>query len=197
MVLYTGVMNNSITMMEDIIERAHGMQKRQDGTTNATHVRRVRTILLHVLTVTGELTEENRISFNCAALGHDLLEDTEVSNDEVRSIAGEQALAWITELTNAEGDYKTEHYVAQMQVASEEARLVKYADLTDNILHGSYSSATLGRTWLEGFFLPIVDPMRQMLDTTQFVRYPKTAAQLRFHAAMARSHLEESMRAIP
>jgi hypothetical protein len=183
-----------VSKMEALTDRLHGGQKRQDGTTNAMHVRRVRTFALRALEESGEKELlKNIAGFECAALGHDLLEDTPATEAEIRELAGEESLRWIKELTNTWGDDHPAPYVEQVKNASEEARLIKYADLCDNTFQASYSSRGLGKEWLTNFFLPIIDPMSKALSGTSFPTYPKTASLLRSAYALARAHLEESI----
>ena len=139
-------------------------------------------------------SSSKRVIIECAALGHDLLEDSPITGVEIESKFSKEVLTYIQELTNTEGDSHTKGYVKQMVKASEEARLIKYADLCDNILHVSYSAHMLGKKWIYDYFLPIVDPMRKAMDKTQFKKYPKTAAILRDMAAFARNHVSESVR---
>jgi hypothetical protein len=129
----------------------------------------------------------------CAALGHDLLEDTSAKEKEVEDIAGRESVKLIEFLTNRLGDDHPLPYVTQVASAPEEARLIKLCDLTDNLFHGSFSIHTLGVPWMHSYFLPIVDPMREAVIKTEFIRYPKTGALLIATAQIARAHLKESI----
>lgn len=183
----------SVVQMEELVEQYLGGQKRRDGTSNAQHAKRVRTVLLSALAQTQERPAD-ALPIECGALGHDLLEDSPVDRVELQALVGDEAYAYIVEMTNTDGDGHTEGYVRQMVAASEEARLIKYADLTDNLFHASYQAKGLGNDWMRNFFLPIVDPMREALSHTTFLRYPKTAALLRRCVELARAHLAESMK---
>jgi (p)ppGpp synthase/HD superfamily hydrolase len=180
--------------MQAYIERMHVGQKRQDGTTAATHVTRVATLLEAALTLREEKPDTATLaSLVTAALGHDLLEDTAATEEEIRAIAGDTALEYIKTLTNRFGDDHPTEYTTQVVTGSEEARLIKLCDLTDNLFHASYSSALLGVKWMHEYFLPIVDPMREALSKTSFTRYPKTGEHLITVAALARAHLDSSI----
>lgn len=188
-------MKGATGRMEKLVEKHLGKQLRKDGSSNALHAKRVRTTLMSAFKISGEMKGKSaRDMIECAALGHDLLEDSPISAGEIESKFSKAVLRLIQELTNTEGDSHTKAYVRQMVGASEEARLIKYADLCDNILHVSYSVHMLGKKWLNDYFLPIVDPMRRVLDKTRFNKYPKTAAHLRQMAAFARAQLSESAR---
>lgn len=186
---------NPVEVLEYLVEEKHGAQLRQDGSSNALHVKRVRAILMSALTQSDELPEGQALE--CGALGHDLLEDTDVTEEELQQLVSPDALRFIKEMTNIEGDSHTEQYVRQLVSASEEARLIKYADLTDNTFHASYHAKGLGVEWMQSFFLPIIDPMREALRNTTFTRYPKTSVLLRSEAETAREHLGETLKNLP
>lgn len=190
-------MHGATRRMENLVEKHLGKQLRKDGSSNALHAKRVRTILMSALELSGEMkSKAARVVIECAALGHDLLEDSPVKSREIESKFSPGVLAYIQELTNTEGDSHTNGYVRQMVAAPEEARLIKYADLCDNIFHASYSARALGLKWMKEYFLPIVDPMRKALDTVPFKKYKKTGEILKSGAALARAHLEESIRSL-
>lgn len=184
----------SAKAMRTFITRKHAGRKRQDGTPDSVHLKRVTALLLTALKESGEMPRNKKLATLVhAALGHDLLEDTSASPVEVAKVAGPDALTLIRYLTNTKGDSHTRHYVRQIQTAPEEARLVKLADLCDNTLQASVSIQTLGTVWMKTYFLPIIDPMRNAIVKTRFSKYPKTAALLSNTAVLARAHLEESM----
>ncbi len=171
-------------------------QKRADGSSNADHAHRVKTLLMAALAETGESSEEDLVVFACAALGHDLLEDTDIDREILRSIVGGKTFSYIEQLTNTWGDHHTGPYVAQIVAAPEEVRLIKYADLSDNMFHASFQARLLGKEWMHNYFLPIVGPMRDALAQTSFTSYPKTAGILRSTTTFARAYLEESIKRI-
>ena len=174
------------------MERLQGGQKRESGDSNALHVMRVRTLVMGAYAAAQENVDYMQ-AIEVAALGHDLLEDTNITEEEIKNLFGERSLKFIKELTNKNGDSHTKDYVQQMSAASEEARLIKYADLCDNLFHASYSARILGTAWMRTYFLPIVDPMLEMLDGTSFLKFPKTAGALRATAKLARAHLDQSI----
>jgi hypothetical protein len=186
----------SVAEFEQLVEERLGSQKRNDGSSNADHAKRVRAVLLGAFAATGE-QPANAYALEVGALGHDLLEDSPITREELRECVGEAGLQFIEEMTNTEGDDHITGYVAQILAASEEARLIKYADLCDNLLHASYQVPLFKSGWMDGFFLPIVDPMREAVGTTSFTAYPKTAELLRGMAEVARAHLAQSIKNEP
>ncbi len=88
-------------------------------------------------------------------------------------------LAFIKELSNPVDDSHTEQYMKQLSNASEEARLIKYADLIENTASVCYSFHIVGKRWAYEFYLPILNNTRNMLGKTSFQTYPKTAGFMR------------------
>lgn len=190
-------MDEQTESLISLIERLH-TNTRQDGTPDWLHLKRTAVLLDTAFTYARETPGvEIRTTVHRAALGHDLLEDTDIPTSHIEEIAGSKALSIIQELTNTWGDENPGPYVEKMRHATEEARLIKLADLCDNIAHASYSSRSLGDAWIRRFFLPIVDPMFDALRNTSFQTYPKTADMLKSYGVLSRAHLEESVCVLP
>ena len=166
--------------MEELIRRCHSRQFRNGAIPYTDHLYGVKSVLLSALTEPGECQDPELIADLCdAALGHDLLEDTEVTEAEIVSAANARVLGLIRELTNPVDDAHTEQYMEQLSCSTEEARLVKYADLIENTTSVAYNYYTLGEAWFTGFYAPILHRTTEVLAETDFVRYPQTAAYLR------------------
>jgi (p)ppGpp synthase/HD superfamily hydrolase len=145
----------------------------------AHHLARVSERLAHLLTHYREGTTKDRVAIVTAALGHDLLEDTVVTKKELRSIFTKKELELIEAMTNEWGDANVRRYVKKIKQADEEVRLIKLADLCDNITAVVYTIAVLGTKWTDTFFLQTVTPMKNMVLKTPFRRYQKTARHLK------------------
>lgn len=144
------------------------------------HLQGVKSVLLSSLSQIGECDDEQLIEDMCnAALGHDLLEDTEVTEKEILDTTNERVLNMIKELTNPVDDSHTEQYMEQLKNASEEARLIKYADLIENTSSVAYNYYMLGEEWVSSFYYPILQATQSMLSETVFDSYPKTADFMR------------------
>ena len=140
------------------------------------HLFSVKAILLSVLSMFGECDNERLINDMCdAALGHDLLEDTKVTEDEIIKASNPCVLALIKELTNPVDDAHTDQYMDQLSAASEEARLIKYADLIENTSSVSYNYHIVGTQWIQEFYKPIMNRTLSVLESTTFPTYPKTS----------------------
>lgn len=173
--------------MEDLINRYHSTQFRNDRDDipkvkipYKDHLMGVKTVLLSAVTQTGECTDAQIIEDMCnAALGHDLLEDTAATPEEITAATNPHVLELIKDLTNPVDDAHTEQYMGQLRKASEEARLVKYADLIENTTSVAYNCYTLGEKWLSEFYEPILTATTLVLAGTDFEKYPKTAEYMR------------------
>lgn len=175
-----------------LIKRIHAKQTRAGGTVpDWHHLDRVSRYLELTLTATSEGTADERGEIVLAGLGHDALEDTEVSGDELESCFGAHGLALIEGMTNRFGDDHPKEYVEQVVAAEEGVRLIKYSDLYDNVTSVVYGMSQLGEKWTEEFFLPIVRPMFAAVSKTEFSAYPRAAAQLSEMVRISMATLED------
>src|SRR5688572_13418255 len=163
-----------------LIKRVHEGQTRADGSVPAWHhLDRVSLLLEMVLSETGEGTSDEREDIALAGIGHDAVEDTEVTNDELLDAFGERGLRLIEGMTNRLGDDDVAPYVRQVAAAEEGVRLIKLADLYDNCTSVLYDLFVLKPAWAEGWFLPIVEPMIEAVLPTEFTAYPVAAERLK------------------
>ena len=162
------------------IKMIHAGQTRSDGKVPAWHhLDRVSRLLETILEETKEGIEEARQTIALAGLGHDSLEDTKVTRDELVARFGPRGTSIIEGMTNRLGDEHQDDYVAQVAVAEEGVRLVKFSDLYDNCTSVTYDLSTLGVRWTEEFFLPIVQPMIKAVMPTEFSEFPRAADRLK------------------
>lgn len=187
-------MKEAAKSMREYVYEMHAGQVRQDGTPAYVHAVRVCELLTAALSESDEAPDaETLADLQCAALGHDLLEDTRAAREKVLEIAGQNALAYIDVLTNQFGEDRPAEYARQVSEGQEEARMIKLADLCDNLIQASISIGTLGSAWMRDYFLPIVTPMIQSLESTRFDRYPRTANTLIAMARLGHVHLTTSL----
>lgn len=142
------------------------------------HLVRVSSALDFILTKHKEGSVKERRTITLAALGHDILEDTDANEKELVAVFGTRGLTLIKGMTNRWGDKHAAPYVAQVVRSEEAVRLIKLADLYDNIAHVTFNMGLLGTRWATSYFLPIVRPMQRALIRTRFSRYRKSAAEL-------------------
>lgn len=114
-----------------------------------------------------------------AAIGHDLLEDTDITETEIIEASNERVLSFIKELTNPVDDEHTDQYMEQLKKASEEARLIKYANLVENTASVCYNFHIVGGDWVYDFYRPLMNSTKSILEATSFPTYPQTVNYLR------------------
>lgn len=157
-------------------------QFRANGLPTWHHLARVSNILKFTLNETKEGNRQDKLLIPLASLGHDLLEDTNSSEAEIKEIFEERGLFLIKGMTNWWGDKEKKLYIKQVINSEETVRIIKLADLYDNISDVTYNIKNLGLKWTDSYFLPIVNPMLQAVKKTKFKRYKKTSSLLIFMA---------------
>ena len=167
--------------MENLAKEYHKTQYRnKNKVPYIEHLIGVKSILSSVLKITGECADEALFDDMLdAALGHDLIEDTDVSKDKIISVSNERVLHLIEELSNPVDDAHTNGYMEQLSRASEEARIIKYCDLLENTASVCYGLRDLGLEWAHNFYIPILENTNQTLSFTTFEKYSITAKLLR------------------
>ena len=179
------------------VQKKHAGQERACGVPTWQHLFRVSMLLKQTLEYFKEGTPRERIIISYSALGHDILEDTDVSHDEVRDMFGTRGYELILGMTNEDGDGDVSGYVKRMAKAEEAVRLIKYADLYDNLTNVVYALKCLKVAWAHDYFLPIVTPMRKKLQKTHFSRFKNTANTIRFMVNSSANMLDKKLDIIP
>lgn len=138
-------MNNESSQLDKLLKaasfasRAHGGQLRKDGRTPyVSHPFRVALILSQLFRVTSS-------EVLAAAVLHDVVEDTATDYDEVAEKFGGQVADWVSFLSKdkrLEETEKEERYRNQLAEAPVEVKLIKLADIYDNL----HDSAHLDRS---------------------------------------------------
>lgn len=182
--------------MESLVEKYHKTQYRnKDKVPYIEHLIGVKSILSSVLEITGECTDKTLFNDMLdAALGHDLIEDTDITKDEIIKVSNERVLHLIEELSNPIDDAHTDEYMEQLSNASEEARIIKYCDLLENTTSVCYGLRDLGIDWFYDFYEPILKRTTDNLANTEFINYPKAANLLRSALKMSTSLLYDKLR---
>ena len=106
----------------EFIKEKHGNQKRKQGTPYYTHPQAVAKLLKDK-----GFSEEYQI----AGLFHDLLEDTDATEEEIILLSNENVLAAVKLVTKEEG-YVMEEYINNI-AESDMAKMVKLADRIHNL----------------------------------------------------------------
>lgn len=163
----------------EYIKKKHEGQMRAENVPTWHHLARVSHILRVVLEKYDEGTEKERAAIIRAGYGHDLLEDTDATEGELIELFGEDGALIIHGATNEWGDDDVRPYVEKMRREPESVRLVKLADLYDNISNVTYCLSALGTEWTESYFLRVVTPMYEMVAVSSFTTYKETADELK------------------
>lgn len=178
-----------------VVKKYHGGQTREGGVKPYwPHCERTATLLRRALESSVEGSPKQQKEMLLAALGHDLYEDTAIQGREVVSDFGQQVDALIEEVTNRFGDNQVAKYAEKLTLASEEARLIKLADLADNYASGAMSFAENGFEWTSGFLWPILEAQWQKLKDLPFVKFPQTAKFLAQTVEVSREMLEAELK---
>lgn len=115
----------------------HAGQRRRDGSDYFGHCENV---ALRALQIAGQmpvtLSQAGQQALLCAAMGHDLYEDTRTDFDDVARVAGVEVatlIYWVSDDKRLPGQQRHDEYVARLRAAPLWAQVIKLADLGDNI----------------------------------------------------------------
>lgn len=171
--------------MKLFVNQYHAMQRRNHNPDipYTEHLYGVASVLRTIAENCKEIPEKELNILIQAALGHDLLEDTAIQENMIRWEINEEVLQLIKELTNPNDDAHLDEYMKKLASDSEEARLIKYADLIENTssfcysLHEPNIESPIQRA--KDFYIPLLTETTEVLAETSFEKYPKTAEALR------------------
>lgn len=113
-----------------------------------------------------------------ASLGHDLLEDTDVKEDEIKKRWGKKTLEYIKKMTNKKGDSDFTDYIKQLKNGEEEILLIKLSDIHSNVFNSVKTFKDLDKKWIKSFWVPLLNTYSKELFTYKFKKYPKTSFAL-------------------
>ena len=176
---------NDTESMEILVRQYHAMQRRNNNPDipYIEHLKGVATVLKTFAESIKEIPDDVLKDMILAALGHDLLEDTVINEYTIRETTNTEVLKLIKELTNPNDDEHLDDYMKKIESDSEEARLIKYADLIENTssfcysLHDPNVENPVQRA--KDFYIPILTRTTGVLANTSFDKYPKTADAMR------------------
>jgi len=181
--------------MLELVKTAHATQFRNNGRVPYwMHLAAVAQILDWAIFRGNEIRDDAlHDDLYAAALGHDLYEDTQVGRAEIEKRFGARVAGWIQAMTNDGDDKDKKAYLARLAAAPEEARLIKLADLIENMASCAYAIPDMGVEWTRTFFVPIATETAAMLRGASFPQYPKTGEALRgqmeYHLRRLQSNL--------
>lgn len=176
---------NNTEAMEILVRQYHAMQRRNNNPNiqYIEHLKGVASVLETVAESCNEIPDSVLKDMIPAALGHDLLEDTAITEYTIRDTTNDKVLQLIKELSNPNDDAHLDDYMTKLASDSEEARLIKYADLIENTssfcysLHESNIDNPVQRA--TDYYIPILAKTAEVLTKTSFEKYTKTAEAMR------------------
>ena len=157
------------------------------------HCRNVALRLDETLRETGEAGSEELEQIVLAGFGHDLYEDSEITSEQVAVWFGSEVDKLIESVTNRFGDAYPEEYSRHLETISEAGKLIKLADLLDNLSSSTEALADNGVDWTRHFLLPIVGPQWNRLRHMTFREYPQAGELLRARVREAWRGLHQAM----
>lgn len=156
----------------------HKNQNYSDWSPYWPHLLRVGNILQYYLELFKECDKKTINSIIIAGYGHDSLEDTSITKEELEKQFDKNIAELIFWMTNEENDAHTSKYVKKVTNWSEEVRLIKLADMCDNYTSIIYRAVENWPKFLKEKIIPIMEPMYKSIIKTSFKRHPKTGNEL-------------------
>jgi (p)ppGpp synthase/HD superfamily hydrolase len=157
-------------------KKLHKKQKYNDGGKYHPHLFRVGMLIRNTLIINKEGNKKEINNLTLAGFGHDSLEDTKISIAKLKLKFGEEVTELIIGMTNKEGDLHTYNYIKQVCNSKEEVRLIKLADICDNLMR--LIQKPNNPNFLREKVLPIIIPMHKQIVKTHFKKYPKSSKSL-------------------
>lgn len=114
-----------------------------------------------------------------AALGHDLLEDTKITVEELEKRWGKQAVKWVVGMSKKMHDFDNQApYLEQLANSDEEVWLIKLADIVSNASNSHHWLKELDPKWRDTFWFPLLRDYRVWYRNLKWQKYPKAGAAL-------------------
>lgn len=155
----------------EVAEAAHTGQMRDEGTPYIVHPLRVAVSLVDELSIYSP-------ALLCSALLHDVIEDSNITREQIAEMFGEQIAHIVWLLTKYE-DVSLPAYLAAIEAASETgAPIVKLCDRLDNLRFLAHS--------------PRVEKKRRYIRTTEAYYMPMAARTHRYLHNELRRWLEQA-----
>lgn len=126
----TLTLEQQLLLAPQVAARAHKNQKRKDGTPYIAHPVRV---ALRVSTAIGQYQEAMNLEAQIGAFLHDVVEDTDVSLDELRELGFSEYVLHIVDAVTKRPGEKYADFILRIKAAGPVAVAVKLADIEDNL----------------------------------------------------------------
>lgn len=128
----------NLNKLEEFMKLKHGNQKRKQGTP----------YYLHPLAVAKMLKDKGfSEDYQIAGLFHDLIEDTEVTYEEIKNISNENIVEAVKLLTKTKG-YVMSEYIGNIE-KNDIAKMVKLADRIHNLSEAIFASKEFQKKYIK------------------------------------------------
>jgi GTP diphosphokinase / guanosine-3',5'-bis(diphosphate) 3'-diphosphatase len=123
-------LREQLLLSPQVAARAHQHQKRKDGTPYVAHPMRV---AIRVASSIGQFDEAMNIEARIVAFLHDVVEDTDVSFDDLRDLGFSESIIHSVDAVTKRPGEKYADFIARCKTGGPIAIAVKLADIEDNM----------------------------------------------------------------
>lgn len=113
-----------------------------------------------------------------AILGHDIFEDTKVTEKDIEKHWGRDVANLIALLTNLRGDKDFSEYIKVLSKSKEDVRLVKLVDILSNLNNSLREFDKLDKKWIATFWIPLLTQYNDKLLPVPWKKYKELAFSL-------------------
>lgn len=125
-----------------------------------------------------EINDDIKLKLYKAALGHDLLEDTSCTSEDLYDQWGPDVLSFVQALTNFKGDDDVKEYTEGLKHVDEAVMLIKLADIYSNVVNSVREFESIDLNWFGSFWLPLLHKYENNLLCRKPIKYPITIAKM-------------------
>lgn len=125
-----------------------------------------------------EISDDIKLKLFQAALGHDLLEDTHCTSDDLLKQWSHDVSSFIQALTNVKGDDDVKEYTERLKYVDEAVLIIKLADIYVNVANTVREFKGIDVNWLGSFWLPLLDKYEKNLFGRTPIKYQRTIKKM-------------------
>jgi len=123
-------LREQLLLAPQVAARAHQHQKRKDGTPYVAHPMRV---AIRVASAFGQFDEAMNIEARIVAFLHDVVEDTDVTFDDLRDLGFSESIIHAVDGVTKRAGEKYMDFIVRCKITGPVATAVKLADIEDNL----------------------------------------------------------------
>lgn len=125
-----------------------------------------------------EINDDIELKLYQAALGHDLLEDTHCTSEDLLKQWGPEVSSFIQALTNFRGDDDVKEYTESLKHVDEAVMIIKLADIYSNVANSVLEFESIDLNWFGSFWLPLLDKYEKNLLGRKPTKYQRTIVKM-------------------